>query len=261
MDGEKESPPYFHLDSKVLDENTAINYYAPLNESTEATPVHSSTPTKPTPKASPQASLSTSLRQLMRALPHSVVVITTLAARPSGIATVPTSARFQGMTLSSFTTLTLTPKPIITFNIKHPSRTLDALKASRHFLIHILAATKSGQLIADAFTKGEGPHAFKNSHFKYGSTVVPQKDNRNDGDKHIVLPVIKAKGVTSILRCEILHESERMGGGFIRIGDHELVLGSVLEITDVTSSKTMEAVSGLCYAHGQYRMVGSTRLH
>ncbi|KAE8443767.1 hypothetical protein EG329_001361 [Mollisiaceae sp. DMI_Dod_QoI] len=105
--------------------------------------------------------ISTKLRKIMRALPASVVVVTTSltgSAAPgpghntNGLSALEFGAR--GMTVSSFTTLTLTPYPIIQFNVKIPSRTLEALIGTRHFLVHILEASKTGAKVAHAFTKG-----------------------------------------------------------------------------------------------------------
>ncbi|KAA8568839.1 hypothetical protein EYC84_007819 [Monilinia fructicola] len=116
--------------------------------------------------------LSHEVRKVMRHVPHAVVVLTTPYLHPDNLIHDPSRKTFHaaGMTLSSFTTLTLSPDPIITFNIKRPSRTLDALKATQHpdtialvpsererrFHIHILQCNPAGAKIANHFSRG-GP--------------------------------------------------------------------------------------------------------
>src|SRR2546421_1775470 len=96
----------------------------------------------------------------MRSVPHSVVVLTSSTVPAPSATTVSPEAsqdpsqHFRGVTLSSFMILTLTPHPIVTFNIRRPSSTLRAILQSRTFLVHMLAATPSGAKVADTFTKG-----------------------------------------------------------------------------------------------------------
>ncbi|KJZ77700.1 hypothetical protein HIM_02877 [Hirsutella minnesotensis 3608] len=74
----------------------------------------------PTTSPDSETSLPEQLRSVMRLLASPVVVCTaTHGSEP------------RAMTMSSFTSLTLTPTPLITFNVATPSRTLDAIASSR----------------------------------------------------------------------------------------------------------------------------------
>jgi flavin reductase (DIM6/NTAB) family NADH-FMN oxidoreductase RutF len=169
------------------------------------------------------------------------------------------------MTLSSFTTLSLTQSPIVTFNIRAPSRTLDALKHTRHFLIHVLSATKRGANVADAFTKGAGADAFKSVHFRHDQAHVKQRlAEKQRGEEQTVLPVIISSGVMRVLRCEVLGGREGEQEGFVKAGDHVLVLAKVHQILPRAHPRIPynggERCAALSYAYGKYRRLGSATL-
>ncbi len=178
----------------------------------------------------------------MRGTPHSVVVAT------AGTGDDSTPRSFKGMTVSSFTTLTLTPTPIITFNIKKPSKTLEAIKSSRCFLIHILSATESGAEVADAFTKGNDQDVFRNPAFN----VLRIKGNGTNYEP----PLLSADGITKVLRCKV---RDQPGDGLLEIGDHTLILGDVVSIIEPPSTNLKLGAErrGLCYLDREYRHVGS----
>ncbi|KAI4120224.1 MAG: hypothetical protein LQ347_007130, partial [Umbilicaria vellea] len=78
----------------------------------------------------------------MRAIPHPLALISCNA--PSGSA---------GMLVSSFNTITLSPDPYISFNIKLPSRTYAAISSHGRFHLHALNVT--GIWLAQAFLDGK----------------------------------------------------------------------------------------------------------
>jgi flavin reductase like protein len=206
----------------------------------------------------------------MRTLPHSVVVITTSTIRPVRpfIAPKPpysvkptTPDDYHGMTISSFTTVTLTPDPMISFNVKLPSQTLVTLEHTGQFLVHILEANKKGARVADAFTRGS-KHArkvllkgFKGLDIGH---VGFELDKTQFDAPELVLPLLKGGGVSRVLRCEVLARKGKISG-FTMVGDHMLVIARVLEVLDGEGKEQEEGGerrSGLCYADGMYRMVG-----
>ncbi|KAF2459459.1 flavin reductase like domain-containing protein [Lineolata rhizophorae] len=88
----------------------------------------------------------------MRSLPYPVVIIT--ARDPSSPTTTspsPPPSTLHGMTVSSFQTLSLTPHPLVSFNVKLPSHTHAALQAAGCFRAHLLAATPVGAALARRF--------------------------------------------------------------------------------------------------------------
>ncbi|KAG7055761.1 flavin reductase like domain-containing protein, partial [Colletotrichum scovillei] len=99
----------------------------------------------PTTTHDPAADLPAQLCGVMRRVAHSVVVATATdrAGRP------------RGMTMSSFVSLSMEPVPLVTFNVRTPSRTLDAIHESGGvFNVHVLAEGGEGARVADLFTRG-----------------------------------------------------------------------------------------------------------
>ena len=97
--------------------------------------------------------LSERVRRLMRPVPHALTVITSFqpGENPED------EPEPRGLLVSSFNTVTLFPRPYVSFNIKLPSSTWDAIEASGHF-------TASGidhPATASAFTIGQASNEGK----------------------------------------------------------------------------------------------------
>ncbi|KZF25035.1 hypothetical protein L228DRAFT_243816 [Xylona heveae TC161] len=207
--------------------------------------------------------LSTRTRHLFRKIPHPVVLITTTQPQSSqdpqdspqileqeqAQAQAQLEHRFRGMTVSSFTSLTLDPFPIIAFNVLLPSRTYAALAASGEFLVHVLAANQQGADVAGRFTKGDAVGAFRSlaqtksephsqaqtqtqtqssesqaSHAgpsvgilrslrnDYLSPRRPTGSNSDSANKTTEgLPLVTGPGVMHVLRCELFDPFRGVG--------------------------------------------------
>lgn len=210
----------------------------------------------------------------MRRLPSSVVVLTTSVNPPSenGTAKLSPEHNYRGMTLSSFTSLSLSP-PLITFNIRAPSRTLSALKQSGVFLIHVLEANREGATVADSFTKGnadgiEAGETFRSrdGSFRVEDTILdlPKDDRIIPSDNGLGLPKLVGKGIKRVLACELHRPSltidQGISDGFIEVGEHVLVVAKVFSIFPEEKSDQAESDVnyGLSYVDGRYRAVGET---
>ncbi|KAJ6788151.1 hypothetical protein PWT90_03252 [Aphanocladium album] len=194
-------------------------------------PWHVAPPSPPTTDLKAVNPPPEQLRSVMRLLSQSVVVCT--AAGRDNIA--------RAMTMSSFTSLTLKPKPVITFNVATPSRTLDSIESSREFNIHILSGDSSGAAVADHFTQGNVSDVFAGLE----DVVLEQ---RADG---AAPPLLRGKGVVHVLRCRLLDDEPARG--FIKVRDHMIVVAEVVEMMPGVESKEF----GLAYADRKYRQVGS----
>ena len=227
------------------------------SSSSAESPIES--PTKP-PTESPtepaKTPLSTTFRLLMRTLPQSVVVVTSskprYVAQSKGILNPPIHPTkpkdYRGITLSSFTTLTLEPEPIISFNIKYPSETYAAIAQSKHFLVHVLEGSEDAMLIADAFAKGsQYAKEFIWDHVWGGMKrlgVAEVKVMTRFKGKTMSLPMLKAKSVMRVFRCSVMTKS-------LRVADHMVVFARVEEILE-GGEGGLEGKTGLCYADGRY---------
>ncbi|UKZ58085.1 hypothetical protein TrVGV298_011950 [Trichoderma virens] len=187
---------------------------------------HTSSPIPPTADPTSPAALSEQIRSIMRLLPHSVVVCTSIHGETP-----------RAMTMSSFTSLTLSPTPLISFNIATPSRTLDAIKESRHFNIHIMSGDELGVQVADRFTRGNTDDVFDGLEYDTSKT---------DG-----APLLKGEGIMYALRCRLLPDEPTRG--LLKVRDHVIVVGEVVEMIPGSCVNKF----GLSYADRKYRQIGS----
>ncbi|KAI0456990.1 flavin reductase like domain-containing protein [Xylaria acuta] len=104
--------------------------------------------------------LCSSVTAAMAKLPHPAVVITTLdrTYHAQAAAGVPIEAMrhpiARGVTVSSFTSLCIRPRPHIMFNMTLPSTMYEALIACKDFNVHVLTPDKHGARVASVFTRG-----------------------------------------------------------------------------------------------------------
>lgn len=175
------------------------------------------------------------MRELMRNVPHPVVVITA-----SSWSMELQQMTHQAMTISSFNTVTLNPEPIISFNIRTPSRTLNAILAQKgHFRIHVLSNSQKGSFIADAFTRGNAKEGFK----KIQASGI---NIRFPAGNVLSAPIIATKAVIATLHCVLLPSKT------VTIRDHIVALARV---THVNRNERLKMA--LMYVDRAYRTVGN----
>ncbi|KAL7942912.1 flavin reductase like domain-containing protein [Trichoderma barbatum] len=198
----------------------------PRSQSNQSpSPWHTSSPIPPTADPTSPAALSEQIRSIMRLLPHSVVVCTSMHGDTP-----------RAMTMSSFTSLTLSPTPLISFNIATPSRTLDAIIESRHFNIHIMSGDELGVQVADRFTRGNTDDVFNGLEY--------------DTNKTDESPLLRGEGIMYALRCRLLPDEPTRG--LMKVRDHVIVVGEVVEMMPGSCANKF----GLSYADRKYRQVG-----
>jgi flavin reductase (DIM6/NTAB) family NADH-FMN oxidoreductase RutF len=96
----------------------------------------------------------------MAKLPHPAVVITTLdrTYHAQAVAGVPIEQMrhpiARGITVSSFTSLCIRPRPHVMFNMTLPSTMYEALIACKDFNVHVLTPDEFGARVAGVFTRG-----------------------------------------------------------------------------------------------------------
>ncbi|KAH9995866.1 flavin reductase like domain-containing protein [Xylariaceae sp. FL0662B] len=239
-------------------------------------------------KASPPRDpklLSQSMRTAMRQLPHPVVVITTLENNYSWQADLQADLQEnfhhtpdlshvapRAITVSSFTSLCLDPRPKVTFNVTLPSRTYEAITTCQTFNVHILSGDDQGASIADLFTRGNHPTALEGIFAevrKLGVEVLGQRewaeanayesDNKEHGRGHepeaMPLPLLKGPGIMRVLKCR-LYEGLRpqFDHAHQTVINHVIVIGEVIDI--IPGESDVEPQFALGYADGAYRREG-----
>lgn len=175
----------------------------------------------------------------MRRVPYPVAIVT--ATDPSG----PTdTSSFRGMTVSSFNTVTLTPHPVISFNVRRPSETLNALLASGRFLVHLLAPGPATATLARDFSKGNMTlAAMLNGHgeFEFAAWEASAEAKASGGERAVgePLPILRRKAdggsddFPFVFECT-LHPQK------IEIHDHSIVLGTVIRAIEGAESSNPE---------------------
>lgn len=197
--------------------------------------------------------LLNSLKATLRTMAHPVVLITSQATYPSEtLGFEALSEYFRGVTVSSFNTVTLSPRPIVSFNIRIPSRTYDAIIARASFRAHILASTEKGAQIADAFTKPyDQPYQPFRELKKAGVHSVYFSRARKPYAPKLVSP---SGGILACLDCEILTDR------CVTVEDHVVILAEVTKLSDVQpgvmDAEDVELATALSYSQRTYRGIG-----
>ncbi|KAF8471812.1 flavin reductase like domain-containing protein, partial [Kalaharituber pfeilii] len=108
--------------------------------------------------------ISDHLRAVMRHMIHPVVIITTSVS--------PSPADWRGITLSSFNSLSLTPNPLISFNIRQPSSAAHAMKHRGEFIVHAMLPTPRSSDFAARFAQPYVPGETWKYKVREGSVVL-----------------------------------------------------------------------------------------
>lgn len=213
--------------------------------------------------------LEKTMKQTLRALSHPVAVV--LAANPLPLSSSTLEQRLQvshGVTISSLTTVTLHPETVVSFNLKRPSRTWDAMLSSPTFNIHLLRATPAAAGLAHMFTQ---PHAnpsdiLRQLTLRYGPTSAHELDGQapsgsNNKEAELVHkhhqrhcePVLAGPAILARL-VAVLDEKKS-----IQVGDHIIVVAKIKRIVKIDPRAAVpseEEEEGLAYANRGYRGIG-----
>ncbi|KAK5113475.1 hypothetical protein LTR62_003344 [Meristemomyces frigidus] len=212
------------------------------------------------PKAK-QEELRVNMRAVARPLTQPVVLITSRMSARAGADKGPREANSidhcRGVTVSSFNTVTLQPKPVITFNLKVPSRTWDAMVDSGQLSVYIMAATPSAAAITHIFTQ---PHSDPADPFyRLRDRGV---DVKLTADPSMPPRIVAADGAV-LARVDATLLKDKC----VWVGDHVVVLAKVHYVTlpafepKVISDKeerwrNLEGSAGLAYSRQSYRGLG-----
>ena len=188
--------------------------------------------------------LSDSVRAALRTLTHPVVLLTaTLHHSNSG---GDAAERSRGVTVSSFNTVTLAPTPIVSFNLKLPSRSWDAIKSSGRVQIHLLHASAKGAAVAHAFTQ---PHEKPSGPFyalmEMGAGVLFGQARRNLSPRIVYDGAVIAAFSAKIMR-----------GKEVKVGDHMVVFAEVTKVITPEKEGDKDVAEGLAYGQRGYRGLG-----
>ncbi|SCW01121.1 LAFE_0D05534g1_1 [Lachancea fermentati] len=155
---------------------------------------------------------------------------------------------FRGLTLSSVSSLSLKPKPLLQFNLQLPSFTSESLHQHQHFALHLLKPNAESITLARTFSRGAMKH-------QQSGRVIPTqpfKDLTEDEHYHtytlagidLVIPIL-----TNTERVFICQKKE-----VFRVGDHEIWVG---QVDDIITNDTDGTVSGgILYCNRRFHKLG-----
>jgi flavin reductase (DIM6/NTAB) family NADH-FMN oxidoreductase RutF len=142
----------------------------------------------------------------------------------------------RGLTVSSFTTICLTPSPYVCFSTRQVSRAADLIAQRGFFIVHLLPSSAEFAKLAEAFSKSDlAPH----SHTKNQNPFDLAQWKR---DRNWSLPVFA--GVLGALFCKV--------DKTVDVGDHRLWIA---EVEDVAVDDSVDGTA-LGYCGRKYRKEG-----
>jgi 3-hydroxy-9,10-secoandrosta-1,3,5(10)-triene-9,17-dione monooxygenase reductase component len=150
------------------------------------------------------------LKEVMRLLPYPVTVVTTAAGN-----------RQRGITIGSFTSLSMEP-PLISFNVTKDSQMHELLEIAEQFVVHIPGSGQQEICTRFALPDQSDEEQFQGIRFK-------QSENKP--------PVLE--GVIAEIHCSMYN--------LVEAGDHSIVIGKVESI-----KRNREELS-ILYCNGAYQ--------
>lgn len=162
--------------------------------------------------------------------------------------------KFRGVTLSSVTSLSLKPVPLVQFNLQLPSFTSDFLHDFNHFALHLMKPNAQSIELARNFSKGAMRHADNDE-------IIPTQPfiGLSEGLEYDTYEI---EGTN--LRIPLLKNAERVivcqGLKHFNVGDHEIWVGKVEDIVNRSLKDGIEGddpvSGGLLYCNRDFYSVG-----
>ncbi|KAK5050419.1 hypothetical protein LTR84_003700 [Exophiala bonariae] len=201
--------------------------------------------------------LSNSVKRLMRHVPHPVAVITAtdVSVNPEG-----GSEGWRGATVSSFNTVTLSPKPVVSFNIRKISSTFDAMRSSGLFNVHLLSEAIEATDIASKFASGNASSPFHDEEGEIES-FAHLTDPARTAPSSKLPPILQSRDENGHLMVPFRLHCRYMPGKVVEVGDHVVLFGEVLQIFHDDNAFHGQGSSApkpcLVYVNGRYVRVES----
>lgn len=187
----------------------------------------------------------------------------------------------RAMTISSFSSMSVHPRPTVMFNINLPSHTYEAIVSSRRFNIHVLADTLEGAQIAKQLSQGHSRLDKQPASPRGYLQIAGRKHWIADWERHVArvqksqqhnqwtpvsklaVPIIQDPGVLYVLRCRVrkrmqagCESRKRDKSGIIPMDNNTaIIVGEVEEVIE-SGSGIPEGSIGLAYAQQSYRKRG-----
>jgi flavin reductase (DIM6/NTAB) family NADH-FMN oxidoreductase RutF len=163
---------------------------------------------------SSKTNIANHLKSAMRQLPFPVTIVTTAVGKEK-----------RGITIGSFTSLSLQP-PLICFNVDHDAQIHRLITKATHYAVHI----------------PQPEHSKLCDHFAVsGQSAKEQFHSVDHSRSGYGIPILDS--IPTVIQCRSYDKVEA--------GDHTIIVGEVVEIRQEDES------AGVLYYDRSYRSVGS----
>lgn len=165
-------------------------------------------------------------------------------------------SQLRGITISSMTSVTMTPTPYVSFNVRLPSRSWDAMSVDPHIRICVLSNSPDGAAIAHLFTKPhEDPREPFNQLKAMGYHLIDQAIEGESSLHSTNTPKHTDRDPKNALICQISAMVD--WSKCVQVGDHKLVVAKILKVRQKKEPEDgAEEFLGLAYANRGYRTIG-----
>ncbi|KAH9862165.1 hypothetical protein IAQ61_010368 [Plenodomus lingam] len=185
--------------------------------------------------------LRSSVRVVMRNVPSSAAIVTVACIDPETNKRIPV-----GAAISSLTTVSMDP-PMISFNLKEPSKTLSAIReANGLFRIHITSANRGGASIVELFTRGNDAAAYSKRRKNLKRLWMP-RNKKEESQSESLAPQIWDDDVQAAMECRVTQE--------IPVADHVILVAKISSV-----HKKDVNIPGILYVRGAYTRVEGTQI-
>lgn len=183
-------------------------------------------------------STQTRFRETMSSIASQVMILTAPAPQTN-------NPIMKGVTLSSVSSLSIDPYPLVQFNLMKPSLTANYLHAYEKFALHVLSPTQYSCDLARLFARNR--HFDESTQdwvpFEPFKHLKPVEFEMYDGVEGCTLPIL-----TQVERVMICSKSQT-----ISIQDHEIWIAKV---EDVIERHQGEKTGGLLNFNRKFHIVG-----
>tara|TARA_R110002003_G_scaffold1113_7_gene22444 strand:- start:3487 stop:5718 length:2232 start_codon:yes stop_codon:yes gene_type:complete len=193
------------------------------------------------------AKLQNDVRSLMRNVPSSVAIVTVASYDAEFKEQVP-----MGVAVSSLSTVTLDP-PTISFNIKQPSKTLDAIRAAKGlFRVHFPSADRGGAAMVELFCQGNHRAAYV-ARMKGLKIFVPRPTSLTDRlrSSASLAPQLLGDSVRASIECTLTQE--------LAVEDHVILIAKIDSLVGKTLNDRRDRA--IIYVDGAYLKPDGTRIN
>ncbi|OJD34687.1 putative oxidoreductase [Diplodia corticola] len=203
------------------------------------------------------ARLRSTIRNMFRSVAHPVAIVTALDESNDGGNSTDVSygdlsndreqeiKKLRAMTVSSLNTVSLDPTPVISFNVRTPSSTWDAIRTQGRFRVTLLKATERATQLATMFAKGDSSEGYRallsqgvevylsrpGGRLRLLAETVEWESNVNNVDPNPA-PYIRSNSVAGCILADVLPEK------CVQVNDHVIVVAEVNEVRGVTGEMT-----------------------